>query len=313
LTRYINAEKFKAMIEHSQTILESRQDEINILNVFPVADCDTGTNMCVTLAAGSAALQNSNPKTLGSAAEIAAIAMLRMARGNSGVILALLFRGMAKKLKGCLQADAVSFAAALSEGVSSAYKSVENPVEGTILTVSRIVAAEAVQIAAKEYDIGIVLFRAIDAGYNELAKTIETNPILKKAGVVDAGAKCWLYLLEGMLSAISGRYNKKFDKIEEMIALNYVPTQNSEITFTYCTEFFAKKIKAVDLSPLWTFLRKIGDSLIFVEEESFIKVHIHTDDPDAVLREASVYVTRITSKIENMREQHTHKYIAAVK
>jgi DAK2 domain fusion protein YloV len=313
VTKNINKEKFKEMIIYTSNILELRQEEINALNVFPVPDGDTGTNMCITLMAGCEALQNSYPKTVGRAVEITADAMLRVARGNSGVILALFFRGMAKRLKECTEADAHSFADALLEGVGAAYKSIINPVEGTILTVSRFAAAEAVRVAANESDIEIVLRRATEAGYNELDKTIEANPVLKNAGVVDAGAKCYLYLLEGMLAVLSGDCNKKPNEIEKTTGNNQVYAQNAEIAFAYCTEFFAEKRNKVDLSPLRAFLGKNGDSLIIVEDEKIIKVHIHTNNPDAVLSEASSYVKQLTSKIENMREQHTHKYVTVAK
>jgi DAK2 domain fusion protein YloV len=299
------------MILNISAVIEIQREELNNLNVFPVPDGDTGTNMCVTLMAGCKALKDSFPKTVGRTAEIAADALLRGASGNSGVILALLFRGMAKKLKDYEEADAQSFADALLEGVDSAYKSVANPVEGTILTVSRIAATEAVRIAENESDIEAVIRRAIGAGYIELEKTREINPVLKSAGVVDSGAKGFLYLLEGMLAALSGNCTKEYDAENEIITEGSYCRRKEKIAFAYCTEFFAEKKIKPDLSPFRVFLGAIGDSLIFVEDESVVKVHIHTNAPGAVLTEALTYLARLTAKIENMCEQHTRKFITS--
>ena len=195
---------FKQMVLHGSAAITAQKQAINDLNVFPVPDGDTGTNMSMTIGAAATELRKSNPATVEQAASITASTLLRGARGNSGVILSLLFRGLSKGLKGHAQADAATFAAAMQEGVSAAYKAVMKPAEGTVLTVSRLAAKRAVEVAAEEKDVEKVLEEAIREGYDALAQTIEMNPVLKKAGVVDAGGKGYLLILEGMLSGMRG-------------------------------------------------------------------------------------------------------------
>jgi DAK2 domain fusion protein YloV len=310
LVKQICAEKFKAMVASASDAINLRLEELNALNVFPVPDGDTGANMNATLKAGCAALQNTLPETVGRAAGIAANALLSAARGNSGMILALLFRGIAAKLKEFAEADAPAFAGALMEGVGMAYKSVANPVEGTMLTVSRTAASEAVRFAADESDIEAVLRRAIDAGYRELERTRETNPVLKKAGVVDAGAKGWLCILDGMLAALRGMRARESDGMKRSMAGNSPRVPDQGIVFAYCTEFSADKRSGADLSAFRDFLGEMGDSLIVVEDESAVKIHIHTNNPATVLTEALAYTARLTAKIEDMREQHTQGFLA---
>ena len=196
---------FKEMIFHGAAALNAQKAAINDLNVFPVPDGDTGTNMSMTIATAVAELKKSEPVRVDAAASITASALLRGARGNSGVILSLLFRGLSKALKGEEQANAAAFAAAMQEGVSAAYKAVMKPAEGTVLTVSRLAAKRAADAAAAgETDLEALLDAAVKEGYAALAQTTEMNPVLKKAGVVDAGGKGYLLILEGMLAAVRG-------------------------------------------------------------------------------------------------------------
>ena len=191
----INGAQFKQMVLHGAAAITAQKQAINDLNVFPVPDGDTGTNMSMTIAAAVTELRKSAPATLDQAASTTASALLRGARGNSGVILSLLFRGISKSLKGCETADAAAFAAAMQDGVTAAYKAVMKPAEGTVLTVSRLAAQRAVEVAATETDIEKVLEEALRVGYETLAQTTDMNPVLKKAGVLVSGVKCYLLIL----------------------------------------------------------------------------------------------------------------------
>ncbi len=301
---------FRDMIISAAASVEDRKDEINELNVFPVPDGDTGTNMSLTLNAAASELAGKTPKTLSAAADSAAGAMLRGARGNSGVILSLLFRGMAKALKDKKTADAGEFAAALSEGVSAAYKAVMKPSEGTILTVSRLAAAAAAEAAAKEADIDAVLARAIEAGKAALENTVNQNPVLKKAGVIDAGGMGYIIALEAAAAALRGEvraYSAASKKGESVFA----KFETEEIEFGYCTEFIVRR--DCDKSPdlLRSFLGSIGDSVVVLEDEEVIKVHVHSNKPGDVLTEALTFGALLSVKIENMREQHSSKLVEA--
>ena len=300
----------RRMIISAAAAIENNKQALNELNVFPVPDGDTGTNMSMTINAAAADLRKADDPDLGTAAKIAASAMLRGARGNSGVILSLLFRGISRKLKGCDHSDGVLWAAALQEGVDAAYKAVMKPAEGTILTVARLAAAKA-QDAAKENNfIEFVQTAAIEEAKIALANTVNQNPVLKKAGVVDAGGKGWLIALEAMLSSIQGedvvaQTAGEGTAVKE--AADFSDFNTEDITFTYCTEFIIDRENDKDPEALRAFLSGLGDSLVLVDDDEIIKVHVHTNDPGKALSEAVTYGSFVTVKIENMRLQHTEK------
>ena len=300
----------RRMIISAAAAIENNKQALNELNVFPVPDGDTGTNMSMTINAAASDLRKADDPDLGSAAKIAASAMLRGARGNSGVILSLLFRGISKKLKGCDHCDGVLWAAALQEGVDAAYKAVMKPAEGTILTVSRLAAAKA-QDAAKENNfIEFVQTAAIEEAKIALANTVNQNPVLKKAGVVDAGGKGWLIALEAMLSSMQGEdvvAESAGDGAAVKEAADFSDFNTEDITFTYCTEFIIDRENDKDPEALRAFLSQLGDSLVLVDDDEIIKVHVHTNDPGKALSEAVTYGSFVTVKIENMRLQHTEK------
>ena len=300
----------RRMIISAAAAIENNKQALNELNVFPVPDGDTGTNMSMTINAAASDLRKADDPDLGNAAKIAASAMLRGARGNSGVILSLLFRGISKKLKGCDHCDGVLWAAALQEGVDAAYKAVMKPAEGTILTVSRLAAAKA-QDAAKENNfIEYVQTAAIEEAKIALANTVNQNPVLKKAGVVDAGGKGWLIALEAMLSSMQGEdvvAESAGDGAAVKEAADFSDFNTEDITFTYCTEFIIDRENDKDPEALRAYLSTLGDSLVLVDDDEIIKVHVHTNDPGKALSEAVTYGSFVTVKIENMRLQHTEK------
>jgi DAK2 domain fusion protein YloV len=299
------------MLKNAAAAIELHKTEVNELNVFPVPDGDTGTNMSLTLSSGARALDTGNPRTVSAAAEITASALLRGARGNSGVILSLLFRGMSKRMKDAESADSVLFAMALRDGVDAAYKAVMKPTEGTILTVSRLAADAAVEASLEENDIEIVLERAIDAGKIALADTINQNPVLKKAGVIDSGGKGYIYILDGMLRALRGEVIEREETGETRAAADFTDFDTGDITFAYCTEFIVGRENARDPNALRAFLDARGDSIVVVDDDEIIKVHVHTNEPGDVLTEALTFGALLSVKIENMREQHTEKLITA--
>ena len=297
---------FKQMVLHGAAAITAQKQAINDLNVFPVPDGDTGTNMSMTIGAAVTELRKSNPESLEKAASITASALLRGARGNSGVILSLLFRGISKALKGHETADAVIFAAAMQEGVSAAYKAVMKPAEGTVLTVSRLASKRAVDVAAEgETDLEKILEEAIAEGQEALAATTDMNPVLKKAGVVDAGGKGYLLILEGMLAELRGEAMPELDTTEEKEKADFKSLDAEEIiTFAFDTVYIVRKNDPdVDLDPLRKFLNSIGDSLVIGEDDEVFKVHVHTDTPGIALTESQKYGTLELAKIENMRTQ----------
>ncbi len=307
MNEQITGALFKQMMLHGAAVITGQKQAINDLNVFPVPDGDTGTNMSMTIGAAVAELRKTEPPTLTKAADLTASALLRGARGNSGVILSLLFRGLSKGLKGRESADAAAFAAAMQEGVSSAYKAVMKPAEGTVLTVSRLAAKRAVDAAAAgETDVEAVLAEAIREGYEALAQTIEMNPVLKKAGVVDAGGKGYLLILEGMLAALRGEPLPETAEAESAPAqekADFAALSGEDITFTFDTVFIVRKTVEKSLEPLRAYLAGIGDSLVIGEDDEAFKVHVHTDIPGSALSEAQKYGTLELAKIENMRTQ----------
>ena len=303
MNEQITGALFKQMVLHGAAAITAQKQAINDLNVFPVPDGDTGTNMSMTIGAAVTELRKAAPATLTRAADLTASALLRGARGNSGVILSLLFRGMSKGLKGLETADAAAFAAAMQQGVSSAYKAVMKPAEGTVLTVSRLAAKRAVEAAAEERDIEKVLEEAIREGYETLAQTTDMNPVLKKAGVVDAGGKGYLLILEGMLAEMRGEPMPEASEDAPQEKADFAALSDEDITFTFDTVFIVRKTVERSLDPLRTYLDSIGDSLVIGEDDDAFKVHVHTDIPGAALTEAQKYGTLELAKIENMRTQ----------
>ena len=295
---------FKEMILHAAAAISARTQEINDLNVFPVPDGDTGTNMSMTIAAAVNELSGKSLARLDEAASVTASALLRGARGNSGVILSLLFRGLSRGLKGMESADSAAFAAAMQEGVSAAYKAVMKPAEGTILTVSRLAAKTASDVAQEgEADPETMLSAALRTGYEALAQTTELNPVLKKAGVVDAGGKGYLLILEGMLSAVRGEPLPE-SGAETQKSADFAALTDEDITFTFDTVFIVRKKPGVEIEPFRAYLSSIGDSLVIGEDDEAFKVHVHTDTPGSALNEAQKYGTLELAKIENMRLQY---------
>ena len=296
------------MIVHAAASISAQKQQINELNVFPVPDGDTGTNMSMTIATASAELRKKPLTGVGAAAQANANALLRGARGNSGVILSLLFRGFAKALKDRDTADGADFAAALDCGVSTAYKAVMKPAEGTILTVSRLCARRAAEAAQEDLSVEFVLDEALKEGHIALADTVNQNPVLKKAGVVDAGGKGFLVILQGMLDELRGMPMPQGPQEEDAAVQDHADFgafQTGDIQFGYCTEFICSRDTDKDPEALRGFLSALGDSLVLVEDDEIIKVHVHTNHPGKVLEEALTYGALQTMKIENMRSQHT--------
>ena len=305
MTQGINGELYKRMILNASAAIENNKQEINDLNVFPVPDGDTGTNMSLTIGAAEKALATADLTSMGRVADVTASAVLRGARGNSGVILSLLFRGFSRCLKDKDEADASHFAAALTAGVDSAYKAVMKPSEGTILTVSRMASGAAVKSAEEEQDIEKVLEKALEVGYVALADTMHQNPVLEKAGVIDAGAKGYLYILDGMLQAMRGVVIEKISSGEAALEkADFAQYSAEDIEFAYCTEFMIERNNRNNPDKLRAFLDSRGDSIVVVDDDEIIKVHIHTNDPGVVLTEALTYGSMVSIKIENMKEQH---------
>ena len=308
MNEQITGALFKRMVLHGAAAITAQKQAINDLNVFPVPDGDTGTNMSMTIGTAVTELRKTQPATIDQAASVTASALLRGARGNSGVILSLLFRGLSKALKGRETADAAAFAAAMQEGVSAAYKAVMKPAEGTVLTVSRLAAKQAVDTAAAgETDLEKVLADAIRVGYATLAQTTEMNPVLKKAGVVDAGGKGYLLILDGMLAELRGEPMPEAAEGEaepQKEKADFAAMAAEDITFAFDTVFIVRKAMAdISLEPLRTYLNSIGDSLVIGEDDEAFKVHVHTNIPGSALNEAQKYGTLELAKIENMRTQ----------
>lgn len=305
MTDRISGSAFKQMITFGAACVTQQKQAINDLNVFPVPDGDTGTNMSLTIQTAVNELKKSEPATVGEAAKITAGALLRGARGNSGVILSLLFRGLSKSVKGLTDMDGAQLAAAMAEGVTTAYGAVMKPAEGTVLTVSRLAAARAVEAAQENPSAEYVLEQAIAAGYETLAQTIDMNPVLKKAGVVDAGGKGYLIILDGMLRALRGEALPQVeeDGEKDQDKADFGALSLEDITFTYDTVFIVRKRDGVDIGPYRAYLDSIGDSLVIGEDDTAFKVHVHTNIPGSALTEAQKYGTLELAKIENMRTQ----------
>lgn len=302
----IDAAAFQKMVIHAAASLNAQKQPINDLNVFPVPDGDTGTNMSLTIGAAAAEMKKQAYPSVGLAAKAAASALLRGARGNSGVILSLLFRGLAKAIKDRETIDGRDLAIALDFGVAAAYKAVMKPAEGTILTVSRMAAARAAGAAREDNCLESVLAAAIEEGQVALDNTINQNPVLKKAGVVDAGGKGFLAILQGMLDELQGVPMPETDQDESAPAekADFVAMAAEEITFAFDTVFIVRKHQEeVDLEPFRAYLNSIGDSLVIGEDDESFKVHVHTNIPGEALTESQKYGTLELAKIENMRTQ----------
>lgn len=312
MRQMIDGAAFRRMVINAAAAVEINKQKINELNVFPVPDGDTGTNMSMTLNNAVADLKRAEDPTLTKAADLTASALLRGARGNSGVILSLLFRGIAKTLKGKDEATGAAFAEAMQVGVDNAYKAVMKPAEGTILTVSRLAAAAAVEAAEVQDDVELVLEQAIKRGKVALDDTVNQNPVLMKAGVVDAGGVGWITVLSAMLSALRGEDILAPEPGEETAAkeqANFSDFETEDIKFAYCTEFIVSRDNELDPDDLRSYLNGMGDSLVLVDDDEIIKVHVHTNHPGEVIEKALTYGGLITVKIENMRLQHTEKVL----
>lgn len=295
-----------AIISGANNIINNKES-VDELNVFPVPDGDTGTNMSMTIRNAVAELNMlSDSVTVETVAQTAASAMLRGARGNSGVILSLLFRGLSKGLAGKHEATVEDYCNALKLGAEAAYKSVMKPTEGTILTVARVAAEKANDAQCKDF---AELFDVLTTAAKEtLDQTPEMLPVLKKAGVVDAGGMGYYTILKGMASVICGGVMisaKEETATEKAVVTNAAGTFETDIEFTYCTEFIVVKSNVnKDATKLRAFLESIGDCVVVVDDDSIIKVHVHTEHPGKALEEGILYGSLINLKIENMKEQH---------
>lgn len=308
LIKVINGKILRdAFISGANNITNNRE-KIDQLNVFPVPDGDTGTNMSMTISSSVRELSRMTDPTATAVADTAASSFLRGARGNSGVILSLLFRGISKGLKGQAEVGGKAFADALSLGVSSAYKAVMKPTEGTILTVARVAAEKAT--AAKTDDFVATFEAALEGAKEALAQTPELLPVLKKAGVVDAGGQGLVTIFEGMLTVFKGGNIIEAQSAPTVAApektLSAAASSDEEITFTYCTEFIVNRDKTVTSNPLELrkYLESIGDCCVVVDDEDIIKVHVHTNHPGNAIEFALTYGPLVNLKIENMRDQN---------
>lgn len=310
MIEYIDALAYKNAILCADTALAENSQLINELNVFPVPDGDTGTNMGLTMNNAANELRKKSFSMVGAVSDCVASALLRGARGNSGVILSLLFRGMAKRLKGMETVSAKEFALAMNDGVNAAYKAVMKPAEGTILTVARLTAAAAVNYAKEvdHNDIEQMLEIGLEAGRAALEDTMNINPVLRKAGVVDAGGKGYIVIFESILASLRGEIKAPAKASTGVIANEsgaFDVFDTSEITYAFDTVYIVRKSDPdVDLTPLRAYLSSIGDSLVIGEDDEAFKVHVHTNIPGEALTKSQQYGTLELAKIENMRTQH---------
>ena len=316
----ITGKQLKAAIIHAAILITNQRRSVDELNVYPVPDGDTGTNMSMTASAAKRELELlSDDVTVSEVAYITASSMLRGARGNSGVITSLLFRGFSKGLAGLTTAENSDFANALELGVAGAYKAVMKPTEGTILTVSRMAANKASELAKQ--DLSPVEFwqGVLDEANAVLKQTTEMLPALKKANVVDAGGQGFCIILTGMLESFRGEAlpqeaesQQRSVQQDAQVDFNAAVAQyDDEITFTYCTEYMVRKSDAsVDGAKLRAYLETIGDCVVVVEDDEIIKVHVHTDQPGLAITKAlefGWFINDPRPKIENMRIQHENK------
>ncbi len=305
----INGELLKKAVISGANNICLQKNQINDLNIFPVPDGDTGTNMSMTIMAAAKALEEYEGNDAGEVAGIVASAMLRGARGNSGVITSLIFRGFAQGLKGMAEVNGKSLAAALGIGVDAAYKAVMKPTEGTILTVARMAYEAAVEISKEDTDVVSVWQTICDKANDALAITPELLPVLKKAGVVDAGGKGLCTIFEGMLSVIKDGVMIEYDDSSELTVDTFESAAaefDDDIEFTYCTEFIVGRNTEEEADPqiLREYLETIGDCVVVVSDEEIIKVHVHTEQPGMALTKGLEFGQLLTTKVENMKEQH---------
>ena len=303
---YIDAAAFKEMILCADAALPANIQAINDLNVFPVPDGDTGTNMGLTINNAAAELRKRDFDNVAAASDCVASAMLRGARGNSGVILSLLFRGIAKRLKGIETAGAAEFTGAMNDGVEAAYKAVMKPAEGTILTVSRLASTAAGKAAKGGADLEQALCAAIEAGDLALEDTVNQNPVLKKAGVIDARGKGYMVILKAILASLRGEvFSQQEGSTVQAPAEVFDPDKVTvpEINIFDTVYVVRKKDPNVNLLPLRLYLDSIGDSLVISDDDEIFKVHVHTDIPGNALSESQKYGDLDIAKIENMRLQ----------
>ena len=309
MREYLDAAVFKDMILCADAALAENTQQINELNVFPVPDGDTGTNMGLTMNEAAAQLRKKEFYAVDAVADCVAGALLRGARGNSGVILSLLFRGISRRLKGMETVGAKEFAAAMEDGVDAAYKAVMKPAEGTILTVARMASAAAVEYAKKGTDIEELLETALRIGSEALENTVNQNPVLQKAGVVDAGGKGYIVIFSAMLACLRGEVKAPTAAVQASVIANennaFDMFGTDEITYAFDTVYIVRKNEPnVDLTPLRAYLSSIGDCLVIGEDDEAFKVHVHTNIPGEALTKRQQYGTLELAKIENMRTQY---------
>ena len=317
----ITTSLFQEMVQAGATRLNKQAEYVNSLNVFPVPDGDTGTNMGMTIENGAKEVSDRSASTVGEAAGIFAKGLLMGARGNSGVITSQLFRGFSQSVKDKEELDGAALAAAFQSGVEVAYKAVMKPVEGTILTVSRGAAIGAKKKAESTNDAVEVMRAALEGAKTALAKTPDMLPVLKEVGVVDSGGQGLVFIYEGFLSALTGEFIASEDfqatpaTMSEMInaehhksVAGHVATE--DITFGYCTEIMVALkqgptyVKDFDYDEFRNYLNNLGDSLLVVNDDEIVKVHVHTEDPGLVMREGLKYGSLVKVKVDNMRNQH---------
>ena len=305
MVQAVDGKTLAAMLIHASASLDAEKQKINELNVFPVPDGDTGTNMSLTIGTAAAELRQKNPATVGQATALCASAMLRGARGNSGVILSLIFRGFSRAMKDKDIMDGIDLADAINAGVIAAYRAVMKPAEGTLLTVSRLAGDRAGRAAEENTAFEYVLASAIDRAREALADTIHQNPVLKKAGVVDAGGMGFVVVLQAMLDELQGIPAPKSgqEEAKPQEKADFGALAEEELTFTYDTVFIVRRTGGKPLEEYRAWLETIGDSLVIGEGDEEFKVHVHTDDPGLALTKAQEYGTLELAKIENMRTQ----------
>ena len=317
----ITTSLLQEMVEAAATRLGKQAEYVNSLNVFPVPDGDTGTNMGMTMDNGAKAVSDQTASTVGEVGQILSMGLLMGARGNSGVITSQLFRGFGQSIKGKIELDGKDLASAFQSGVEVAYKAVMKPVEGTILTVSRGAATAAIKKAESTDDAVEVMRAALEGAKAALAKTPEMLPVLKEVGVVDSGGQGLVFIYEGFLSALTGEYIASEDfqatpaTMTEMInaehhksVAGHVATE--DIKFGYCTEIMVALkqgptyVKDFDYEEFRNYLSNLGDSLLVVNDDEIVKVHVHTEDPGLVMQEGLKYGALVKVKVDNMRNQH---------
>ena len=293
--------------------LEVKKEWINELNVFPVPDGDTGTNMTLTIMSAVKEVNNLEDIQMATLAKAISSGSLRGARGNSGVILSQLLRGFTKGIRDLEELDAVALARAVDKGVETAYKAVMKPKEGTILTVARGVADKALELAEDAEDLQTFLEDVLEEGRRVLAKTPDMLPVLKEAGVVDSGGQGLMVVLEGAFDAFMGKeVDLTFDGGESAKVVKITPQAEADIKFGYCTEFIIvlnKEFTAEDEVDFKAYLSSLGDSIVCVADDEVVKIHVHTNDPGLAIQRALTYGSLSRIKIDNMREEHQEKLI----